>query len=74
LKTIDLKKNIFLFEINSKKKFILISIKKDLKSFDMENLGAELYGRINHGKDGEYFVNSDTLTHKNRDFISHFLH
>ena len=74
LKTIDLKKNMFLFEVNSKKKIILISIKKDLKSFDMENLGAELYGRINHGKDGEYFVNSDTLTHKNRDFISHFLH
>jgi leucyl aminopeptidase len=74
LKKIDLKKNMFLFEINSKKKIILISIKKDLKSFDIENLGAELYGRINHEKDREYFVNSDTLTHKNRDFISHFLH
>ena len=33
LKTSDLKKSIFVFEINSKKKIILISIKKDLKSF-----------------------------------------
>ena len=30
LKTSDLKKSIFVFEINSKKKIILISIKKDL--------------------------------------------
>ena len=29
------------------KKIILISIKKDLKTFDTENLGAEFYGRIN---------------------------
>ena len=50
LKTSDLKKNLFVFEINSKKKIVLISIKKDLKSFDVENLGSEFYGRINHGK------------------------
>ncbi|MDC0433980.1 leucyl aminopeptidase [Pelagibacteraceae bacterium] len=74
LKTSDLKKNILLFEINSKKKIILISIKNDLKSFDVENLGAEFYGRINHGKDKEYFINSDSLTKKNENFISHFLH
>ena len=41
LKTSDLKKNMFVFEVNSKKKIILISIKKDLKNFDIENLGAE---------------------------------
>ena len=34
LKTSDLKKNLFVFEVNSKKKIFLISIKKDLKSFD----------------------------------------
>ena len=49
LKTSDLKKNMFVFELNSKKKIVLISIKKDLKSFDVENLGAEFYGRINYG-------------------------
>ena len=64
LKTSDLKKNIFVFEVNSKKKIVLISIKKNLKSFDTENLGAEFYGRINYGKSSEYFINSDSITGK----------
>ena len=74
LKTSDLKKNILIFEFNSKKKIILISIKKDLKSFDIENLGAELYGRINYGKNSEYYINSDSVLSKQKRFISHFLH
>ena len=74
LKTSDLKKNMFLFEINSKKKVILISIKKDLKSFDVENLGAEFYGRINYGKNSEYFINSETVIGKHDNFIGYFLH
>ena len=74
LKTSDLKKNFLIFEFNSKKKIILISIKKDLKSFDIENLGAELYGRINYGKNSEYYINSDSVLSKQKRFISHFLH
>ena len=46
LKTSDLKKNIFVFEVNSKKKIVLISIKKDFKSFDIENLGAKFFDLI----------------------------
>jgi leucyl aminopeptidase len=74
LKTSDLKKNLFVYEVNSKKKIILISIKKDLKSFDVENLGAEFYGRINYGKNKEYFLNSDSVLVKYENFIGHFLH
>ena len=74
LKTSDLKKNMFVFEVNSKKKIVLISIKKDLKSFDVENLGAEFYGRINHGNNSEYFLNSDSVISKHKNFIGHFLH
>ena len=48
LKSSDLKKNLFVFEINSKKKIIIISIKNNLKISDIENLGAELYGRLNY--------------------------
>ena len=68
LKTSDLKKNLFVFELNSKKKIVIISVKKDLKTFDIENLGAEFYGRINYGKNSEYFINSDNLIskHKNK--------
>ena len=50
LKTSDLKKNILVFEISSKKKIILVSIKTNRKSLDAENLGAEFFGRINIGK------------------------
>ena len=74
LKTSDLKKKIFVYELNSKKKIVLISIKKDLKSFDVENLGAEFFGRINYGKHSEYFIISDSVIGKHKNFIGHFVH
>jgi len=74
LKTSDLKKKLLIFEVSSKKKIILISIKKNLKSFDIENLGAELYMYINHSKDGIYNLNSDSVIGKYKNFIGHFLH
>ena len=74
LKTIDIKKNLFIFEISSKKKIVLISIKKDLKNFDIENLGAEFYKRINHGKNSNYFLNSDSVLSKYENFVGYFLH
>ncbi len=74
LKTSDLKKNLFVFEVNSKKKIVLISIKSKLKTFDIENLGAEFYGRVNYGKNSEYFINSDSIVGKHENFIGHFLH
>ena len=74
LKTSDLKKNLFVFEVNSKKKVVLVSIKNNLKSSDIENLGAEFYGRINYGKNSEYFVVSDSITGKQSNFLGHFLH
>ena len=51
LKTADIKKNLFVFEINSKKKIVLVSIKNNLKTPDIESLGAELYGHIKHKKE-----------------------
>ena len=74
LKNNDLKKKIFVFEVNSKKKIILISIKNNLKSSDVESLGADFYGRINYGKNTEYFLNSDSIESKHKNFVSHFLH
>ena len=50
LKTSDLKKNLLYFEINSKKTVFLVSIKKDLKTSDIENLGAKFHGLINYNK------------------------
>ena len=74
LKTCDLKKNLLVFEVSSKKKIILISINKNLKTSDVENLGAEFYAYINYGNKGEFSINTNSIKSKIEDFIGHFLH
>ena len=74
LKNSNLKKNLLFFEVNSKKTIFLVSIKKNLETSDMENLGAEFHGYINYGKTNEYLVNSDSISNKYENLISHFLH
>ena len=74
LKTSDLKKNLFVFEIDSKKKVVLISIKNNLKISEVENLGAEFYGRLNHGKNNDYNLILESINSKEKNFIGHFLH
>ena len=51
-----------------------MSIKNNIKTSDIENLGAELFGRINFGKNSNYFVNSDSVFGKHDNFLGHFLH
>jgi len=74
LKNSDLKKNLFIFEVSSKKKIVLVSIKNSLETSDIENLGAEFYGHLKHEKKSEYFFNSDTINSKYENFIGYFLH
>ena len=74
LKISDLEKKILVFELSSKKKVILISIKKNLKSSDIENLGAEFYGRIDQDKKEDYYINTDSVNTKHENFIGYFLH
>ena len=74
LKEVDLKKNLFVFEINAKKKIIIISIKNDLKISDIENLGAEFFTQINSRKNSEYLINSDSILVGDNSFLGHFLH
>ena len=69
LKSCDLTKNLFVFELSSKKKIVLVSVKKNIKISDIENLGAEFYGRINYGKNSEYFINSDSIAVNQKYFI-----
>jgi len=74
LKASDNSKNLFVFELSSRKKIILISIKKNVTSSNIENLGAEFYGRVNYGKKIEYFINSDSIISRHQNFLGHFLH
>tara|TARA_B100001057_G_scaffold291592_1_gene291657 strand:+ start:8138 stop:9595 length:1458 start_codon:yes stop_codon:yes gene_type:complete len=74
LKTSDFKKDILVFELNSKRKIILVSIKKGIKSSKIENLGAQLYGNIKNSKAVEYSINLESINIKYPNFIAHFLH
>jgi leucyl aminopeptidase len=74
IKNSDLKKDLLVFEINSKKTIFLVSIKKDIKTSDIENLGAKFHGYIKYDKKTDYFVNSDTVSSKVNNFVGFFLH
>ena len=74
LKNSDPKKDLLVFEINSKKTIFLVSIKKDIKASDVENLGGKFHGYINYDKKNDYFVNSDTVSSKIKNFVGYFLH
>ena len=74
LKNGDLKKNIHIFNFSSKKKIILISIKKNLKNSEIESLGGELYRHLKQGINPKYQLMTDCNVIKNEIFISHFLH
>ena len=74
LKNSDLKKNLLFFKINSKKTIFLVSVKNNLETSDIENLGAEFHGYIGYDKKSHYFVNSDSATAKSENFVGHFLH
>jgi len=74
LKNSDFKKDLLVFEINSKKTIFLVSIKKNIKASDVENLGAKFHGYINYDKKSDYFVNSDTINSNIKNFVGYFLH
>ncbi len=69
------KNNIISFNINEKTTIILIALKKDLKSFDVENLGANFYNFIKRNSFKDISVISDSLkTKPGKDFIGRFMH
>ena len=74
LKIKDTKKKILTFDISSKKKIIIICLKKNLKNYEIENLGAEFYNLIKDNKKNNYIINSDSLPNKLRNYVGYFLH
>ena len=74
IKTKDLEKKIISFEINSKKKIILVSFKKNFSDFNAQNLGAECYTILRDSKITEHIVSSEAIDNKSKNLIGHFLH
>ncbi len=74
IKTMDIKKKILSFDISSKRKLILVSLKKNITNSDVENLGAKFYDLFKDSKQTTYFLNSDTISNKSKIFVGNFLH
>ncbi len=74
LKNVDLKKNILFYDINSNKKIALISIKKNLRNSEIENLGAEFLKSVSQDNNRKYFLVSDSIPGKNSNLLGFFLH
>ena len=75
LKNNDLKKKILSLDLNSKKRLILVSIKKKLESSDIENLGADFYNYIKNRNINKLSIISNSLNSRSeKDFIGRFLH
>ena len=68
------KNKIVSFDISSKRKIILVSLKKNISSSDLENLGACFYDQFKDLKQNEYYVNSDSLFAQNKNYLGNFLH
>ena len=61
LKSKNLKKKFISLDLSSKKKIILVSIKKDIKNWELENLGGKFFDTFKDSKINEFNINSDTL-------------
>ena len=57
LKSKDKKRRLITIEINSLKKITLVSLKKNIKLVDVENLGAKLYDLTSDTKTVQYIIN-----------------
>ena len=69
----DLSKKILVFDINSKKKVILISLKNNTTSSDAENLGAKFYEIIKNSNEKNFIIETETIQIKLKNFIYNFL-
>ena len=57
-----------------KKKIVIVSIKKNINSSEIESLGADFYKKVNYGKNSEYSILSDSIDTKDKIFLGYFLH
>ena len=68
------KKKIVSYDITSKKKIILVSVKKDLTSSEAESLGAKFYDNFKDSELNSFIINCDTIKHSLKNFTGYFLH
>ncbi|MDC3205932.1 leucyl aminopeptidase [Candidatus Pelagibacter sp.] len=74
LKNTDNKKNISLFEFSSSQSIILIKLKKNIKNFEIENIGGDFFNFIKELNKKNFIINSDSISLKIKNLIGYFLH
>ena len=74
LKNGSIEKKIIAFDISSKRKIILISLKNNLTNSDAENLGAQCYDLFKKLNKSEYIINSTSIANNLKNFVGYFLH
>jgi len=74
LKSQNLSKKIVSFDLSSKKRISLISVKKNINTSQIENLGAEFFNYLSNIKNKELHIISDVIPIKFKNFLSYFLH
>ena len=70
----DKKKKIIAYDINSKKKIILVSHRKKITSSETESLGAKFYDNFKDIKQNHFDINSESVKDTLKNFTGHFLH
>ena len=70
----DRKKKIVSYDITSKKKIILVSVKKDITSSEAESLGAKFYDNFKDSELNSFIINCDTIKYSLKNFTGFFLH
>ena len=74
LKNKDYKKKVSLFELSSNQSIILIKIKKNIKNYEIENLGGDFFNFIKGLEKKDFIINSDYVSTKIKNLIGYFLH
>ena len=70
----DKKKKIIAYDLNSRRRIILISIKKKITTSEAEGLGAKFYDIFNDIKKNYFDINSETAKNTLQNFVGYFLH
>ena len=73
-KSKNLSEKITIIDLSSKKKIFLISIKSNISSSQIENLGAEFFNYIKGIKQKQFYINSNAINLKPENLVGYFLH
>ena len=74
LKNTNKNKKVCLFEFNSSRSIILIKIKKNIKNYEVENLGGDFFKFIKELNKKDFLINSEAISFELKNIIGLFLH